>query len=62
MKEYEVKIQEIWERIITVSAMSPQQAEQAVSYMWSVGEFVLDVDNFAGVSFEVKEKYQATSK
>ena len=62
MKEYEVKIQEIWEKIITISAMSPQQAEQAVSYMWSVGEFVLDVDNFAGVSFEVKEKYQATSK
>ena len=62
MKEYEVKIQEIWERIITVSAMSPQQAEQAVSYMWSVGEFVLDVDDFSGVSFEVKEKYQATSK
>ena len=56
MKEYEVKIQEIWEKIITVSAMSQQQAEQAVSYMWSVGEFVLDVDNFAGVSFEVKEK------
>ena len=62
MKEYDVKIQEIWERIITVRAMSPQQAEQAVSYMQSVGEFVLDVDNFAGVSFEVKEKYQATSK
>ena len=56
MKEYEVKIQEIWEKIITVRAMSPQQAEQAVSYMWSVGEFVLDVDNFLGVSFEVKEK------
>mgnify|MGYP005778122865 FL=1 len=56
MKEYEVKIQEIWEKIITVRAMSPQQAEQAVSYMWSVGEFVLDVDDFSGVSFEVKEK------
>ena len=56
MKEYEVKIQEIWEKIITVRAMSPQQAEQAVSYMWSGGEFVLDVDNFAGVSFEVKDK------
>lgn len=56
MKEYEVKIQEICEKIITVRAMSPQQAEQAVSYMWSVGEFVLDVDDFLGVSFEVKEK------
>lgn len=62
MKEYEVKIQEICEKIIIVRAISPQQAEQAVLYMWSVGEFVLDVDNFAGVSFEVKEKYQATSK
>ena len=62
MKEYEVKIKEISEKTIIVVATSQQEAKKVAAQLWSVGEFVLDVDNFVGVSFEVKEKYQATSK
>jgi len=53
MKEYQVEVVETLIRIVTVEAMSEEQALEFVRYDYNNAELVLDSDDFFDVEFEI---------
>lgn len=49
--EYDVRITETLSRVVKVRAESAVEAEETVEDLWKDGEWVLDADDFADVSF-----------
>lgn len=66
MKEFDVKITETLEKVVTVQAESQQEAEQKVSDAWKESEYILGAEDFIDVEFttqderEIKEKQTNT--
>ncbi len=58
MKEYDVTVTETLRMTVTVEADSPEDAEQKVNDKWHNGDYILDADNFVGVTFETEGLYQ----
>ena len=56
MQEYEVKITEILEKVVCVTAENVIDAEEQVQDAWDNGDYVLDADNFVTATFEVSER------
>ena len=56
MKEFEVKIQEVLERIVTVTADSREQALEKVEAMWLDSDIVLDSNDFVDVDYEIEKE------
>ena len=54
MKEYEVVITETLQKTVTVEAESLADARKKVDLGWIRGEYMLDAENFVGVTFEPK--------
>ena len=54
MKEYDVKITEMFEKTVTVEAASLVEAEKQVKQAYYDSEYVLDSENFAGVTFDTE--------
>lgn len=54
MKSYNVTITEILEKTVTVEAESADEAEEIVKDAWKSEEYILDSDDFKGVSFEAR--------
>ena len=55
MKEYDVKITEMFEKTVTVEAASLVEAEKQVKQAYYDSEYVLDSENFAGVTFDTSK-------
>ena len=55
MKQYTVKITEILEKEVLVSADSILEAEEIVIEQWNSGIYILDADNFVDVKVEATE-------
>jgi hypothetical protein len=53
MREYEVEVVETLIRIVTVEAMSEEDAIKFVKYDYNNAELVLDSDDFFDVDFNV---------
>jgi len=53
MKEYSVEVCETLIRIVTVEAMSEEDAIKFVKYDYNNAELVLDSDDFFDVDFEI---------
>ena len=53
MNVYHVRITEMLERTVEIEAEDKLSAEQTVSDNWRNGEYILDADNFTGVTFEI---------
>lgn len=51
MKEYDIKITETLEKIVTVEAASREEAEEQVRQAYYDSEYILDSENFTGVEF-----------
>lgn len=56
MKEYEVKITETLEKIVTVQAASRAEAEEKVEEAWHNSEYILDSENFVGAKFTTESE------
>jgi len=56
MKEFEVEVVETLIRIVTVEAMSEEDAIKFVQYDYNNAELVLDSDDFFDVDFNVVNK------
>ena len=54
MKEYEVVITETLQKAVTIEAESLADARKKVDLGWIRGEYMLDAENFVGVTFEPK--------
>ena len=54
MKEYEVVITETLQKTVTIEAESLADARKKVDLGWIRGEYMLDAENFVGVTFEPK--------
>ena len=54
MKEYDVKITEMFEKTVTVEAASLVEAEKQVKQAYYDSEYVLDSESFAGVTFDTE--------
>ncbi len=54
MKEYEVVITETLQKTVTVEAESLADARKQANAAWINGDYVLDAEDFAGVTFEPK--------
>ena len=59
MQEYEVKITEILEKVVCVTAENVIDAEEQVQDAWDNGDYVLDADNFVIATFEVNERKES---
>ena len=55
MKQYTVKITEILEKEVLVSADSILEAEEIAREQWNSGIYILDADNFVDVKVEATE-------
>ena len=55
MKEYEVTITETLEKTVTVEAASRENAEAIVQQRWKDSTYILDADDFTGVSFKARK-------
>lgn len=55
MKEFEICITETLKKKVIVTARNEKEAKEIVEKDWRKGEYILDADNFAGVSFEAVE-------
>lgn len=53
LQKYTVSITETLKMTVEVEADDPQQAKQLVTDGWYASKYILDVDNFADVDFEV---------
>lgn len=51
MKEFNVTITETLKKTVSVEAESLEEAEQLVSDQWHNSEYILDADDFEGVTF-----------
>ena len=51
MKEFKVTITETLKKSVTVEADSREEAEQLVSDRWHNSDYILDADDFQGVTF-----------
>lgn len=51
MKEFDVTITETLRKTVSVEAASIEEAEQFVSDQWHSSEYILDADDFEGVTF-----------
>ncbi|MFT9057455.1 MAG: DpnD/PcfM family protein [Ethanoligenens sp.] len=51
MNEYQVEIKETLAMTVTVEAQNAAQAQDVVERRWKDSEFILDADNFKGVTF-----------
>ena len=58
MKEYNVEVCETLIRIVTVEAMSEEDASKFVRYDYNNAELVLDSDDFFDVEFEIVNRDQ----
>ena len=56
MKEYDVKITETLEKTVTVQAESHDAAEEQVRAAYYNSEYILDSENFTGVTFGTTEE------
>ena len=54
MKEYDIKITETLEKTVTVEAASHEEAEEQVRQAYYDSEYILDSENFAGVTFDTE--------
>ena len=48
---YSVTITETLQKVVTLNADSPNDAEQTASDNWRAGDYILDAENFIGVEF-----------
>lgn len=55
MEDYNVTIKEILERVISVSAETPEEAEYMVRQDYKNQLHILDSSNFTGVTFTVQK-------
>jgi len=51
MKEYAIQIKETLSMIVTVKANSALEAKEMAERGWEDGDYVLDAENFSGVTF-----------
>lgn len=56
MEKYEVTITELLKKKVYVDDESPEMAEQHIADAWKKGEYILDADNFAEISFVAKKQ------
>jgi hypothetical protein len=56
MKTHQVAITETLEMIVEVEAPGCREAERLVEKRWADGEYVLDADRFAGVTFRAEPR------
>ena len=54
MNTYKVKITETLEKIVEVEARNKREAEQIVSDAWHKSEYILDAEDFKGVTFKAE--------
>ena len=54
MKTYKVKITETLEKEVEVEAEDRDEAEQIVSDAWHNSEYILDAEDFKGVTFKAE--------
>jgi hypothetical protein len=52
MREYDVRIRETLEVLVSVEAGSMAQAQQIAEKNWRNSDYILDASNFTTVSFE----------
>jgi len=52
MKEYDVKICETLEKVVTVEATSLTDAKHIAEGNWRSGDYILDASDFTGVTFQ----------
>ena len=58
MKEYDVRIRETLEMIVTVEADNAAQAREIAERNYKDSHYILDADHFKGVTFNVpKNRY-----
>ena len=50
--KYQVTITETLEKVVTVEAASPEEAEEKVQTKWEDADFVLGAEEFTGVEFK----------
>lgn len=55
MKTYPVTIIETLEMVVKMEAGSPEEAERKAEDGWMKGQYVLDAECFAGVTFKVEK-------
>jgi len=54
MKTYKVTITEKLEMTVEVEAPGRYEAEQLVEQQWNNSDYILDADNFTGVTFKAE--------
>ena len=59
MKSYKVTITETLEKIVEVKAPSREDAELLVERNWKDSEYILDADNFTGVTFQAEQSQRS---
>lgn len=62
MKEFDVKITETLEKVVTVQAESQQEAEQKVSDAWKESEYILGAEDFVGAEFTTQDEREIKQK
>ena len=53
MSDYQVQIKETLSMTVTVEAESAAQAREIVEQNWKNSDYILDADNFTGVTFTI---------
>ena len=53
MREFDVKIKEMFEMTVTVEAENAAQARKIAERNWDKGDYLIDADHFEGVTFIV---------
>jgi len=51
MKEYNIRIKETLEKVVTVEALSLEHARHITEKNWKNGDYILDASDFKGVAF-----------
>ena len=62
MKEFDIKITETLEKVVTVQAESQQEAEQKVSDAWKESEHILGAEDFIDVEFTTQDEREIEEK
>lgn len=54
MNTYKVKITETLEKVVEVEAENRHEAEQSVADAWHKSDYILDAEDFKGVTFKAE--------
>lgn len=55
MKEFQVRISEMLEKMVTIKAENKEEAKRLVQEQWEAEKYVLGADDFTGVKFDVED-------